>query len=245
MSEASPSRDLPERARTGAALTTAAHSLERSLARAVRWTIAGAVVSLPLLMVPQPAPSQLMTYTLAHLSALVVFGLLVVRDLVRFVDGTWFGWLGPMGRWLSSGVAMVALAVGVVALVTLPTSAALRLEPSLQFLQLLSALDIAWAAGATLVGVGWLAGRHWGHTAGLVIGVICVWSIWSYLDAVGFSPTGGWQVDGSALMRYVLPYDMAAALIAVVSLILGGRRGGENWATSRSSSKRSVEHRTR
>jgi hypothetical protein len=184
------------------------------------------VSSLLLLAVPQPEPSQLIWYTLVHLGALVAFGLFVVGDLVKSVDRTWFGWLGSTGSWLSSGVAVVALTVGVVALVTLPTSAALRLDPSLQFLQLLSALDIAWAAGATMVGVGWLAGTRWGGTAGFLIGVICVWSIWSYLDVVGFSAAGGWQVDGNALMRYVLPYDMAAALIAIVSLILGARRAG-------------------
>lgn len=168
-----------------------------------------------------------MSYTMVHLSALVAFGLIVVADLARLADDSWFAWLGATGRLMSSGAAVVALTVGVVALVTLPTSAALRFDPSLQFLQLLSALDIAWAAGATLVGVGWMATRIWGYAAGAVVGVICVWSIWTYLNAVGFASDGGWQVDGAALMRYVLPYDMAAAVVAVTTLTLGARRVGQ------------------
>lgn len=194
------------------------------MARALRWTIGGAVLSLPLLAVPEATPPNLMVYTMVHLGALVAFGLVVIVDLARFVNQSWFAWLGATARMVASGAAVVALTVGAVALVTLPTSAALRFDPSLQFLQLLSALDIAWAAGATLVGVSWIAGRRWGHVAGVIIGVICVWSIWTYLDAVGFAPDGGWQVDGSALMTYVLPYDMGAAAIAIVSLILGARR---------------------
>ncbi|HZD22888.1 MAG TPA: hypothetical protein VE569_05730 [Acidimicrobiia bacterium] len=178
-------------------------------------------MSLPLLAVPEPNPSQLVVYTLMHLSALVVFGLAVAGDLIRVMDGSWFDWLGPTARVIASGAAVVALTVGVVALVTLPTSAALRYNPSLQFLQLLSALDIAWAAGTTLVGIGWLAGRRWGRTAGVVVGAICVWSIWTYLNAVGFAPDGGWQVDGDALMRYVIPLDMGAAVVAVAALIVG------------------------
>lgn len=173
---------------------------------------------------PEAATPDLMMYTMVHLGALVAFGLVVVADLARFIDQSWFAGLGATTRIVASGAAVVALTVGAVALVTLPTSAALRLDPSLQFLQLLSALDIAWAAGATLVGVSWIAGRRWGHVAGAIIGVVCVWSIWAYLDAVGFAPDGGWLVDGSALMTYVLPYDMGAAVIAVVTLILGARR---------------------
>lgn len=181
-------------------------------------------MSLPLLFVPQAPPRLLMAYTIVHLAALVGFGLLVVRDLSRFQDESWFAWLGPMGRHIASAATVVALTVGVVALVTLPTSAALRLAPSLQFLQLLSALDIAWAAGATLVGVHLIGGRLWSRAAGTMVGIVCVWSIWRYLDVVGFAADGGWQVDGAALMRHVLPYDIAAALIAVTAVVIGARR---------------------
>ncbi|MFP3883219.1 MAG: hypothetical protein ACLFRT_10660 [Actinomycetota bacterium] len=215
--------DLPRRIRKGFRLKQRS-GIEGALARALRWTIGGAILSLPLFVIPQATAPDLMTYTLVHLGALVAFGLLVVADLARLIDRSWFTWLGATARMIASGAAVVALTVGVVALVTLPTSAALRFDPSLQFLQLLSALDIAWVASATLVGVRWIAGRRWGHVAGVIIGVICVWSIWTYLDAVGFAPDGGWLVDGNALMTYVLPYDIGAAVIAIVTLILGARR---------------------
>lgn len=197
--------------------------MEIALARAVRWTLAGASLSLALVFVPAPAESQLLGYTIGHLTGLVVLGLFVVRDLVRLLDETWFGWLGRFGQRVASGATVVALTTGVVALVTLPTSAALRFAPSLQFLQLLSALDIAWVVAATLIGVRWLAGKVAGTVAGVAIGIICVWSIWTYLRVVGFAADGGWLVDGSALFRYVLPFDVVAAAMAIIALVLGAR----------------------
>lgn len=199
--------------------------VERALSRALIWTVGGASLSLPLLLIAQPlASGQLLATALIHLSVLVIFGLVVASDLARPREEIWFSWLGPFGRTLASGAAMVALTVGVVALVTLPSSAALRLQPSLQFLQLLSALDIAWAAGATLIGFGWWLGRRAGILAGSLVGVVCVWSIWRYLEVVGFTTDGGWLVDGAALFQYVLPYDMAATVVATTGLIFAARR---------------------
>lgn len=200
--------------------------VERSVSRAVPWTLGGAAVSLPLLVVPQPQHDQLLAYAIVHLSGLVVVGLAVVWDLQRLIDDSWFGWLDSVRRRLAAASAAVALTVGVVALVALPTAAALRLAPSLQFLQLLSALDISFAAGATLIGVSWWKGRRAGAVGGAAVGVVCVWSIWRYLTVVGFATDGGWQVDGTALFTYVLPYDMAAATVAIVTLIFGARRVG-------------------
>lgn len=161
-----------------------------------------------------------------HLSALVLFGLFLVRDLALSLNGTWLLWLGQFGRHVASGAAVVALTTGVVAVVTLSTSAALRFDASLQFLQLLSALDIAWVVAATLLGVRWLAGKVIGDLAGAMIGVVCVWSIWNYLQIVGFAEDGGWLVDGSAMLRYVIPYDIMAAVIATMALTTGARRVG-------------------
>ena len=62
----------------------------------------------------------------------------------------------------------MVLVTGVVALVTLASSAALRFPPSMQFLQLLSAVDIAWAATALVVG----ADRAWGRTVAIIGGTI-------------------------------------------------------------------------
>lgn len=206
------------------------------MARALLWTLGTALLSLPLLLVPGAQHPQLLAYSTVHLTALVILGLVVVWDLTRLIDDTWFERLDGLRRHLAAGAAIVALTVGVVALVTLATSAALRLTPSLQFLQLLSALDIAWVTGATTIGVRWLAGRTAGALAGVLIGVICVWSIWNYLTIVGFAPDGGWLVDGPALLRYVLPYDVAAAVIAVAALISGSRRVSETPASELSSS---------
>ena len=52
----------------------------------------------------------------------------------------------------------------------------------------------------------------------------CVWSIWNYLDAVGFGSDGEWIVSGSDLMTLVIPYDMAAAVVAVILFLLGVRK---------------------
>ena len=164
----------------------------------------------------------------------MVFGLFLVRDLARFLDGTWFLWLGQVGRNVAAGAAVVALTTGAVALVTIATSAALRFDPSLQFLQLLSALDIAWVVAATLIGVRWLAGKVIGDLAGTAIGIVCVWSIWNYLQIVGFAADGGWLLDGSALVRYVLPYDVMAAIIATLALTTGARRTGRDHTVKES-----------
>lgn len=198
--------------------------LEAAFARALRWTLRAAPLSILLLLVPTPTPESVLAISIVHLSALVVLGLLVARDLAGTLDGDWFPWLGPTGRRLASGASVVALTVGVVALVTLASSAALRLDASMQFLQLLSSMDIAFAASTTMIGVWWIWGRRAGEVAGVVVAVVCVWSIWNYLRIVGFTPQAGWLVDGAALMRYVLPYDMAAAVVAVVSLTVGARR---------------------
>lgn len=198
--------------------------IELALTRGLFWALGGAAGALLLIAIPAPGRDQLLTVTTVHLGVLVSIGLVVVWDLGRHLDDGWFRWLGSTGRKLAAGASVVALTVGVVALIALATSAALRLDPSLQFLQLLSALDIAWAAGATFIGTRWLLGRRAGWAAGALVAVVCVWSIWNYQRIVGFTPVGGWQVDGGALFRYVLPYDIAAALVAVSALMAGARR---------------------
>ncbi len=117
----------------------------------------------------------------------------------------------------------MAVTTGLVGLVTLASSAALGYAPSLQFLQLLSALDIAWAAAALVLGVRWLLGDGWAAVAGSLLAVVCIWSIWRYLDVVGFGPAGGWIASSDELWRYVLPFDIAAAIIALGALVAGLR----------------------
>ncbi|MEX0756701.1 MAG: hypothetical protein WD532_00865 [Acidimicrobiia bacterium] len=196
--------------------------MERAVGRSIRWLIAGLVGTPLLLALPTPHGSTL--WILFHLTVLVAYGLVLTMALVEELDTPWFSGLSPQASLFGSAVSLVVLATGAVALVTLASSAALRLDPSMQFLQLLSALDIAWVAGATAIGARLAAGRIAGWAAGGMIVVVCVWSVATYLNAVGYTPAGGWLVDGDAMWRYILPYDMAAAVIAITTLTFGVRR---------------------
>ena len=195
--------------------------MEQAVLAVVPFLLVGLALSLPLLLVSwEPPPS---TIVIAHLSALVLLALVAAVRLAPLAGDVWFlgqGW-SPLWRLAASGTTVVVLVTGVVALVTLASSATLRYPPSMQFLQLLSAVDIAWAATALVVG----AFRAWGRTAaivgGVVLGVVCVFAIWRYLDIVGFGPGGEWIVDGPALWRNVIPADMAAAIVAVAVFVYG------------------------
>jgi len=135
-------------------------------------------------------------------------------------------------RWLTAA-AVVALVTGAVALVTLATSAALGLEPSLQFLQLLSALDIAWAVAALYFGVRWRYSSGWALTLASVLGVLCVYSIWNYLTIFGFTDDGGWLVDRQGLLKYVIPGDVVAAIVALAAVTWGSLRPGQEFPRPR------------
>ena len=195
--------------------------MERAVLAAVPFLLVGLILSLPLLLVSWEPPP--ITPVIVHLSALVLLGLVAAVRLAPLAGADWFvgqGW-STFWRLSASGVAVVVVVTGVVALVTLASSAALRYPPSMQFLQLLSAVDIAWAATALVVG----ANRAWGRTAsivgGVILGVLCVLAIWRYLDIVGFGPDGEWIVDGTALLRNVIPADMVAAAVAVALFVYG------------------------
>ncbi len=201
-------------------------SLEQAVVLTVRWLVPTLVLSLGLLAVPQPDDPFVLF--IVHLSGVVAFGVALAARLTRLVVADdWFagsGW-SSVRRRLAAASTLVALTTGAVALLTLASSAALRLEPSLQFLQLLSALDIAWAGAAIVLG----SYLRWGIRAawigGIALGVFCVFSIWRYLDIVGFTGAGGWKVSGSDLMAYVIPFDMVAAVVAIVILWIGAHTG--------------------
>lgn len=198
--------------------------IERALVRTVIWLIGGLLASLPLLLIDigdDPTVAFLI-----HLGALVAFGLALTLALLPMSGADWFagsGW-GVMARMMGSGVGIVVLTTGVVGLVTLSSSAALGYDPSTQFLQLLSALDIAWVTAAVLIG----AERAWSKTAGIIggiaMGLVCVWSIWYYLDAVPFGSNGEWVVSGADLSTRVIPFDTAAAIIAIGLFVFGTYR---------------------
>jgi hypothetical protein len=196
-------------------------ALEQAISQAVRWLVAGLLLTPLLLAAPTPHTST--PWILFHLSVIVAGGLALTMTLVRYLRDPWFPALRPVGSLFASAASIVALVTGVVGIVTLASSAALRLDPSLQFLQLLSAFDIAWVVGATAIGATFLKGRSIGWIAGTMMVSVCVWSVATYLVAVGYTPSGGWLVDGEAMWRYILPYDIAAAVIALTTLGLGVR----------------------
>jgi len=204
--------------------------MERAVVAAVPFLIVGLVLSVPLLLVRWTPPPT--TLVIIHLSALTALGVAAALRLAPLAGDDWFlgrGW-STGWRLIASGVFVIVLVTGVVALVTLASSAALRYPPSMQFLQLLSAVDIAWVVTAVVVG----AWRGWGRTAavvgGIVIGILCVVAIWRYLDLVGFGPNGEWIVDGLALWRNVIPADTMAAVVAIGLFTYGtwqGSRSGD------------------
>ena len=200
-------------------------SVERALLTAFPWLVAGVVVSPAGLLLGAPGPQPLSLVTV-HLSLLVVFGLVVADRLIPLLEVPWFAdrkWSELRTR-LAGAAVLVVVPTGVTALVSLASSAALRFEPSLQFLQLLSALDIVWAGAALMYGAYLLEGRLMSRGSGVLLGGACVMSLWLYLDTVGFTSSGGWLVDGEQLMRLVIPVDMAAAVAAIAVLAGGIRR---------------------
>ena len=201
--------------------------IERALLRTVPWLVGALLVSLPLLVVD--TPSNLFVVFILQLSALVVFGLVLGNVLAPLGTPQWFvgmGW-SPFVRLVAGGISLVVLVTGTVGLVTLASSAALGFDPSTQFLQLISALDIAWVGAAVTIGAHRAWGSGWAVVAGGMIGVVCVWSIWAYLDHVGFGPNGEWIVSSSNLMRFVLPFDVIAAFVAVGTFLFGARRAAQ------------------
>jgi hypothetical protein len=187
------------------------------------WMTVGAGAAIPALIVPQPT-DPLLTVTV-HLVLLVAFAVGLTFHLAPLADEPWFSGLemGIRGRRALTWVAVVVMVTGATGLVTLATSAGLRYDPSLQFLQMLSALDIAWAAAALTLGVRRRFSGRWAALSAVGLGIVCVWAIWRYLDVVGFTSDGGWLLSASDLNRLVLPYDMGAAVVALFAFSAGIR----------------------
>ena len=189
--------------------------LGSGLRRLLLW---GIPLSALALLIPAPdVDDGLLAYNLIHLTILQIATLLFTVEMAPLTDKPWF----PNNRrsWLASAASLVAAAVGFSALLTLATSAAARYDMSLQFLQLLSSLDIAWVVAALYLG----SRQLWGSPAAPILAslllIACVGSIAVYLSEVGFTADGGWLVDGGQMMRIVLPADTIAAVIAVTILL--------------------------
>lgn len=205
---------------------TSAHPLETAATGATRWVLAGAAASLLGLAIPPPTTTDgRLLLVIGHLGLVVAVGIAFVHRFGPLADRPFFGRHGVGTRLIASWASLVALTTGVVALITLPSSAALRYPASLQFLQLLSALDIAWAAAALYLGTRRMGGNRWALGAAAALGVFCLWSIWNYLRVVGFDAEGGWLVDGPRIVTLILPFDMVAAAVAVVTVVIAARSG--------------------
>ena len=197
--------------------------LEDALVTSVRWLAASLALTTTLLVID--VRDDLLLWVTIHLVAVVLGTYWLALRIAPVADRPSFASLSTSGRQMFAAAASITgIVTGYAALVTLAGSAALRLDPSLQFLQLLSAMDIAWVVAATIVGTRWIRGRNISRLAGAAMALICVWSIWRYLDTVGFGPDGEWIVSGKELSRLVLPYDTAAAIIAVGVVLAGIRR---------------------
>ena len=193
--------------------------LTTGLKRLLMW---GVPLSVLALIFEAPEPNDgLLTYNLVHLTVLQVATALFAMEMASLTDHPWFE--GMKRRWLASTASLIAAVVGFSALLTLATSAAARYDPSLQFLQLLSSMDIAWVVAGIYLGSRKLWGRPIDLILGLIILAACVGSIALYLQTVGFSVDGGCLMDGSAMSRIVLPADTVAALLALV-ILLGAQR---------------------
>ena len=200
------------------------HPLENLLKRGLKSVLwAGIPLAAASLLIPAPSDdTTLYWYVIVQLTVIQAAVLMFVIVVSPTVDQDWFA--DTRRPWLARTASLVALAVGVAALITLAASAAARYQPSLQFLQLLSSLDIAWVVAALYLGGRVLWGQRIAITAGVMLLVACVVSIAVYLHRVGFTAEGGWLVDGGQLLRVVLPSDVMAALISMTVVLLASRR---------------------
>lgn len=203
---------------------TSRHPVETILATGLRrlllWGLPLSGVAL-LFGSPQPGDG-LWGYSLIHLAVIQIVTFLFTIEIAGVTDVPWFPYLRR--PWLASSASAIAAVVGFSALLTLATSAAARYDVSLQFLQLLSSLDIAWVVAALYIGMRTLYGRSRAIAAGLGLIAACIWSIALYLSEVGFTSGGGWLVDGAELFRIVLPADVVAAIISLTVLLTASRR---------------------
>jgi hypothetical protein len=204
--------------------------LEQAVLASFPWLVGGLAASLPLLLIPGSTDRR--WDFIVQLAVLVGFLFALTWKLAPLSDREWFSgksW-SPSHRHLVTAVTLIVIVTGTTGLVTLASSAAMGFQPSLQFLQLLSALDIAWVVGGII-----LAARAlWGRTAALVVGfamsVICVFSIGLYLAEVGLTVDGDWLVDQEQMLRLVIPFDVAAATMTIGLTILAARRASPDGA---------------
>ncbi len=207
------------------------HPFEAGLRVSTRWVLIGVAISpIGLLSGSTSDDSRLVIVTL-HLVALTAAIFALTCRLASVFDPPAFAARSRFASRLGTDAALVALVTGFAALVTLASSAALRYQPSLQYLQLLSVLDIAWTTSGFYLGVRRMLTTRWaGPAAGVFMGTMCVFSLTRYMAVIGFGPDGGWDVQAPDMLRLVIPADVIAAVLTVGALVLGARRWARDLA---------------
>ncbi|MGF1667285.1 MAG: hypothetical protein ACFCVC_13550 [Acidimicrobiia bacterium] len=201
-----------------------AHPFEVGMRVGTRWVVYGVVASVVGFLVPHDTDAARLWVVGLHVTALTVFIFALTHRLAPVFDPVVFDHFGPFGRRLGTDASLVALVTGATALVTLASSATLGYQPSLQFLQLISALDIAWTTAGFYLGVRRLSGARWaGPAAGVFMGSMCVMALVRYLMVIGFGADGGWDVQSAQMLRLVIPADTVAAALTIGALVLGAR----------------------
>lgn len=204
--------------------TSSPHPVETILGTGLRRLLAwGIPLTVLTLLFGAPSPGDgLWAYALTHLTIVQIASFLFAAEMAGLIDRPWF--IHVRSPWLASASSLVAAVVGFSALLTLATSAAARYDVSLQYLQLLSSLDIAWVVAALYLGTRRLSKRQMATIAASFLLAACVLSIAVYLSRVGFTIDGGWLVDGGELMRVVLPSDLVAAIVSLTVLLRAARK---------------------
>lgn len=197
--------------------------------RLLQWAIP--LTAFALILGAPPPDEGLLAYSLTHLTIVQVATYLFALEVGSLTDEPWFS--GSARPWLASVASLVAAVVGFSALLTLATSATARYDVSLQFLQLLSSLDIAWVVATLYLAVRHISREVVSIAAGAGLLVACVVSIAMYLVVVGFTPQGGWLVDGEQLLRIVLPSDTFAAILSLSFLLVASRSADQPTAQER------------
>lgn len=198
--------------------------IERALLTMVGWVMPALAFSIVGLAIPATWPTT--TVFLGQLALLALWGLGLSANLAAGLgasDNLWFASMSGPVRRMSTAIGLVALSTFGTILVALASSAALRFHPSTQFLQLISAADIAWVVAGVMMGLAMRTPPKTWLAAGVMIALICAWSLYRYLAEVGFGPEGEWIVRSEELWRLVIPFDIAAAVIAVASIWFGSR----------------------
>lgn len=198
-------------------------SVETALIRTLLWTSVGVAAAFPTLVVPAPQDPRLTA--LVHMTLLGLCAMALVFHLAPLTDEPWFGGgnLGLVGRRAAGWLAVTAMVIASAATVAAATAAALRYDPSMQYLIVVGAAFAALPGALAALGTRRRFGPGAAAAAAGVIAGVVVWSLWRYLDRVGVGVDGAWVVDGARFGTLVVPF-LAAAWVAAAMLFTAGTR---------------------